>query len=140
MNRGRELRQVATVWPNCWNSQDCDPPKVWFDPAMFNDGYGAAVSLDVLLGEADSNVTRSLAPFNSFDAAHTAAAAAASITLCTNGTWVVGSARGTGIGLRVSEPALGFESAVPTAESAHQSGGRLLANETIGPAAAWQHG
>ena len=26
---GRELRQVATVWPNCWASQDCDPPKAW---------------------------------------------------------------------------------------------------------------
>ena len=22
------LTQTATVWPNCWNSNDCDPPKV----------------------------------------------------------------------------------------------------------------
>ena len=27
---GRELRQMATTWPNCWASQSCSPPKTWF--------------------------------------------------------------------------------------------------------------
>ena len=30
LESGRELRQMATTWPNCWASQSCSPPKTWF--------------------------------------------------------------------------------------------------------------
>jgi len=84
---GNELRQMSTVWPNCWNSHDCDPPKVWFGPEQFNDKNGMSVSMDILLKDS-GNITFSLAPYNAQQAAQKAAA---SVTLCTNGTWSVGT-------------------------------------------------
>ena len=105
------LRQVSTVWPNCWNSQDCDPPKVWFGPALYNDqdqagsSNGVVASFDLFL-EEQGNVSLSLAPFNALQAKPAAGGLNAqppgTVTLCTNGTWVVGSKIGSeGLNLTV---------------------------------------
>ena len=85
---GKEMRQVSTNWPNCWNSADCDPPKVWFGPEQWNDDFGLSATVNVKLADS-GNITLSLAPYITY--ANLDALEAASVTLCTNGSWRVGS-------------------------------------------------
>ena len=153
---GHVLRQMATVWPNCWNSQDCDPPKTWFGPAMFNDAdadtkhdatstaaaagggvnaadttpglkAGASFSMDVLLQD-DGNISFALAPFG----ASASAMANASITLCTNGSWSVGSASGTDLAGFDAGKSVRVEVGRARGRIAATVGGRLLGNESVG--------
>ena len=130
---GKVLRQVSTVWPNCWNSQDCDPPKAWFGPAMFNDQHvdnGVVANFDVLLEES-GNISLSLAPFNALQAKRPVGSQPpGTVTLCTNGTWVVGSTSGTGLNLTAGHwqhVAIGRSNGTLSA----WVGGRLLASEPV---------
>ena len=100
------LRQVSTIWPNCWNSQDCDPPKTWFGPAMFNDKADNGVMAEFnLLLEETGNISLSLAAFSTLQAKRPAneTQLPATVTLCTNGTWLLGSKVGSGVNLTVGQ-------------------------------------
>ena len=100
---------------------------------MFNDspGGGATVSLDIALFD-HGNITLSLAAFDENKGDSTLQLLrAASVTLCTNGTWRVGTAaHGVGLNVTVGRTQRvrvtrdrGYISAVV--------GGRLIANESV---------
>ena len=95
---------------------------------MWNDQHGVSVALDVRLEES-GNISLALTQFDETPSS-AAAAMNASVTLCTNGTWVIGSTVGSGLNLTVGSWQRVELSRLGGSLSA-SVGGELLANTSI---------
>jgi hypothetical protein len=102
--------------------------QTWFGPEQFNDETGLAVTMKIKLRDT-GNITFSLVPYATTP--NKDALAAASIVLCTNGSWSIGS-KSSDTGLNMS---VGEWQQVHISRSNHfltaSVGGLLLANESI---------
>ena len=101
---------------------------MWFGPEDWNDGNGMSVTMNVKLDQVGS-VTLSMVPY--LTVPNRDALAAASVTLCTNGSWSVGDTPlQSGLNLSVGQWAKVQLTRLNNFLSAKVDG-KLLANESV---------